>query len=231
MKRLLPFILLLSLLPFALYSQETPVSYRYKGGTLAFLKYLAQNTNYPSASRENLSYGFSISRLVLAPTGEIKDLSIVSPLDRYLDQEVLRVVGSTDGSWLSSDSIKHDQVIFIQMDFIFFGIAAHYCQSKVPAFKSLYTEPVIINTSLQGRLPESDNALVKKYHTLLSEGKSKKALDAISELIKRDPFIKDFYKARADILRSSGKIPEAEADENRIKDFGGGIPLDSQGCE
>lgn len=63
-----------------------------QGGTAGLLKFIAENTKYPSVPQENNIQGTVIVKFCVTPKGGIDQVSIMRPIDPDLDAEAIRVV-------------------------------------------------------------------------------------------------------------------------------------------
>lgn len=66
----------------------------FPGGDLALLKYISENTKYPEICRENGIQGKVFVEFVIGTDGKVTDVSIAKGVDKYLDEEAVRVVSS-----------------------------------------------------------------------------------------------------------------------------------------
>ncbi len=64
----------------------------FPGGETALIKFISENTVYPTAAKEEGIQGRVFVGFVISETGEIKNVRIARGVDPYLDQEALRVV-------------------------------------------------------------------------------------------------------------------------------------------
>ena len=71
--------------------EEMPV---FPGGDMALLKYIAENTQYPTEAKENNIQGRVIIRFKIMDDGVVKDASVIKGVDPLLDSEALRVVSN-----------------------------------------------------------------------------------------------------------------------------------------
>ncbi len=71
--------------------EEMPM---FPGGDAKLLKYIAENTTYPEAARENNIQGKVIVRFCVTAKGGVSQTSILKGVDDELDKEALRVVNT-----------------------------------------------------------------------------------------------------------------------------------------
>ena len=68
--------------------------FEYEGGEEMLLKYIAVNTNYPEAARDNNITGRVIVRFILMSDGSIKGIEFIQRANYLLEVEALRVINS-----------------------------------------------------------------------------------------------------------------------------------------
>jgi TonB family protein len=73
---------------------EVDVMPEFKGGDVALMKYIAQNTKYPEPAKTKGIQGKVIVRFAVETDGSIDKVTVLKGVDPELDQEALRVVSS-----------------------------------------------------------------------------------------------------------------------------------------
>ena len=76
---------------------EAPAVFR--GGEIALEEFIKRNLVYPAESAKNIISGTVIVEFSVGSDGSITDIKILYSLDRYTDQEVIRVVNLMKGYW------------------------------------------------------------------------------------------------------------------------------------
>jgi len=64
----------------------------FRGGDVALLKYIAENTHYPEAAKGNNIQGKVIIRFCVTAKGDVSRVSVLKGVDPELDKEAIRVV-------------------------------------------------------------------------------------------------------------------------------------------
>lgn len=64
----------------------------FAGGETALLKYISEHIKYPEICRENGIQGKVFVQFVIGIDGTVSNVSIVKGVDKYLDEEALRVI-------------------------------------------------------------------------------------------------------------------------------------------
>ena len=95
------------------YKVTSPV---FKGGEEALSEFITNNLRYPAESAKNKISGTVIVEFSVGSDGSIKDIRILNSLDRYTDQEVIRVVNLMKGMWRPAecDGEKVDARVIIK---------------------------------------------------------------------------------------------------------------------
>jgi protein TonB len=70
---------------------EMPI---FKGGEIALLKYIAENTRYPETAKLSGIQGKVVIRFAVEANGSIDRVSVLRGVDPDLDQEAIRVISS-----------------------------------------------------------------------------------------------------------------------------------------
>ena len=66
----------------------------FPGGEPALLKFIADNIIYPTIAVENGIFGRVFCEFVVNADGSVSDVTIIRPLNQYLDKEALRVLNT-----------------------------------------------------------------------------------------------------------------------------------------
>lgn len=66
----------------------------FPGGEAGLLKYISEHTKYPEICRENGIQGKVFVQFIIGTDGVVSNVSIAKGVDKYLDEEALRVVTS-----------------------------------------------------------------------------------------------------------------------------------------
>jgi hypothetical protein len=240
MKAYISLIFVIITISHNLYSQKfkKPISYRFKYGETGFVSFFTKNIAYPELAIKNGTVGHSIIRVSVDSTGTINGINIINPIDSIIDNEVLRVIYLSRKQWKSCDTIKKDQVFYIQIAFSLPGFLPNLCVPKSKEILKYFPEPIVItppkllksdiskeNDSIQFFYVKNEE-LSEKVNSFMDKGKYEEALPIINELIKRDPFNRDLYKVRIMINIRLERPELVEQDDNKIFDFAEGYSID-----
>jgi len=74
-----------------IYVEEMPM---FPGGPEALLRYIAENTSYPSLAQENGIQGRVFLRFVVTSSGSVSRVEVIRGVDPLLDEEAMRVINT-----------------------------------------------------------------------------------------------------------------------------------------
>jgi hypothetical protein len=216
---------------------KKPIDYRFKAGEMGYVSFFSKSIHFPESDILKGTIANSITKITLNPEGKIIEVSFINPIDSSIDNEVLRVVESSKMYWEKCDSIRHDQVFYIQIAFSLSGFKPNLCKPKSQMIKKLFPEPIVAGIP-QSLLPtlskwndskkpiEKNEDLAQKLDSNLYNEKFQDALPLLNELIKRDPFNRDLYKTRIMINIRLNHPELVSQDNNKIFDFAEGFSID-----
>ena len=234
---------LLFLVTIVIFSENTygqkykkPIDYRFKNGEIGYSAFFSKSVTYPPASVNAGSIGNSITRVTLNPAGEIVDIDIINSIDSNIDKEVLNAIDRSRDFWKKCDTINHNQDFFMQISFSLPGFYPILLKPKTRELAALFPDPLLVT------LPESLLATLSKQHegikiikneeltekanAYLDSEKYEEALPYINELIKRDPFTRELYKARIMINIRLNRPELVDSDDDKIYNFAEGFSID-----
>jgi tetratricopeptide (TPR) repeat protein len=73
-----------------------------EGKTESIENYLSKNVQYPKKDVIHYNQGTSIVKFVVSPKGEISDFVVINSVSSDIDEEVIRVLKTTEGMWIPS---------------------------------------------------------------------------------------------------------------------------------
>ncbi len=161
---------------------KTLLDYRYKGGSGAFERDFFLNVDYNQISRQSCSVGTTIMQFTVNCDGTLGEFSIINPINDYLSSQLQRFFLMTNGNWNECQNTDYE---YFEVPIVF-------------TIEGLQTEArgVITNYAEKEGVPcKCDNDFHKEFNKY-KDKKPKKALNAINELIKRNPYNEDYIKER-----------------------------------
>jgi hypothetical protein len=164
----------------SLFSQSVkkPIDFRFKGGEDYYISFFTQNINIPDQELTTGVFGNSITRISLNPDEEIKEITVINPIDSIIDNEVLRVIDLSRTLWKKSDNTTDNQVFFIQIGFTRTKYLPNLFKPKSEKFIRLFPKPIILILEGDIKIPilKSSEELSEKANLNLENGKFSEAL-------------------------------------------------------
>ena len=164
-----------------------------------------------SSETQQVLWGTEIAGLSIDSSGKIVNTFILNSIGKEFDQEVLRVFNKTEGHWLK-DSGQAITYIVLPIGVEPYHNPFEISWDKAPS--SMLSE-IIITATFQSNL-KSDDELKSDLFNYQSKKENDWALDAVNELIARNPFKREYFITRAQLYSSLGKNDLACADIKRI---------------
>ena len=231
MKKLRTIIIFVFLFYFNLHlnAQEKQINSRFKGGEEALTRFLNENLKYPEKSREYKTVGYSITGITITPEGKIKKISIINPLDEYIDDELKKLLEKTKNKWLRSDFVGTDQTFYVQVVYQIVSSLVDGTKVDFPV-KDIYNfiDPVLVTATTWNDeyLPVADELLGTKLTESLKNSLYENALRYADELIRRNPFNKEIYQLRIFINQKLKNNDLITKDALRLQSFIPGVSMD-----
>jgi len=79
---------------------EKPISDLQKGPFESISDYMVRNVQYPQKAVESFDQGTAIVQFTVSATGEISDFNVINSVSKEIDEEVIRVLKTTEGKWI-----------------------------------------------------------------------------------------------------------------------------------
>lgn len=171
---------------------KTMLDYRYKGGSGAFERDFFVHVDYNKLSRQNCSLGTTIMVFTVHCDGSLGDFSIINPLDDYISSELQKFFLMTKGSWNECQNTDYE---YFEIPIVF-------------SVEGLQTEALGFITHLdekEGCPCKGD----KHYHEefkKFKDSKPDKALRAIDELIRRNPYNEMYINEKVSLVERFPKL-------------------------
>lgn len=211
------------------FAKGPEIDSRYKGGDLAFRKFLAQHLKYPVHSVDNRTVGYSITALTITPDGEIVKILSMNPIDQYIDEDIKKVIGMTKNKWLRSDSVSTNQTFYIQIAYVISRFLGREQEVNNPVKGGYnFVDPVVLTAAALNKksLPVSDEYIVNELSEAMKKNELTEALKCVDELIKRNPFNKKLYQLRISINKGRNRKDLILEDAQKMQNFIPGVTLD-----
>ena len=165
---------------------KTMLDYRYKGGSGAFERDFFLNVDYNQISRQSCTVGTTIMQFTVGCDGTLGEFHIINPLNDYISSQLNKFVLMTNGNWNECQNSDYE---YFEIPILF-------------TIEGLETEAIGFITNYgdkNGVTCKCDKHFHDEFERF-KEKKPKKALDAINELIKRNPYNELYIDSRNDLV-------------------------------
>ena len=157
---------------------KTMLDYRYKGGSGAFERDFFLNVDYNQISRQSCTVGTTIMQFTVGCDGTLGEFHIINPLNDYISSQLNKFFLMTNGNWNECENSDYE---YFEIPILF-------------TIEGLETEAIGFITNYgdkNGVTCKCDKHFHEEFEKF-KDKKPKKALNAINELIKRNPY-NEFY--------------------------------------
>lgn len=153
---------------------KTLLDYRYKGGSGAFERDFFLNVDYNLISRQSCTVGTTIIQFSVNCDGTLGEFSIINPLNDHLNSQLQKFFLMTQGNWNKCQNSDYE---YFEIPILF-------------TIEGLETEAIgfITNVDDKNGPPCKCDKYYHEEFQKYKEKKPKKALQAIEELIRRNPY-------------------------------------------
>jgi len=98
-----------------------------KGQFESITDYMARKVEYPQKSAESFEQGTVIVQFTVSATGEMSDLKVVNSVSREIDEEVIRVLKTTEGMWIPGINNETPVAMDNEVSVVFKIAGEKYC--------------------------------------------------------------------------------------------------------
>lgn len=167
---------------------KTMLDYRYKGGSGAFERDFFLNVDYNKISRESCTLGTTIMQFTVKCDGTLGEFNIINPLNDYISSQLQKFFLLTKGNWNECQNSDYE---YFEIPILF-------------TIEGLETEAIGFITNYDEELgcPCKDDSHFHKEFEKYKNKKPKKALRAIEELIRRNPYNEYYIEERNKLIDS-----------------------------
>lgn len=160
--------------------------------------YLKKNMIYPENSKEYYEEGTEVVQFVVTPTGELTDFVVINSVSREIDEEIVRVLKTTEGMWIPGSNNADAVPMKKEVSLVFKG-----------------------EDSRTNFLRAATNYYNKGSNKFLVKGKVKSALREYNKAMMLKPYDKSLLLMRGLCRYSAGDKEGAHQDWIRLKSLGG----------
>lgn len=153
---------------------KTLLDYRYKGGSGAFERDFFLNVDYNLISRQSCTVGTTIIQFSVNCDGTLGEFSIINPLNDHINSQLQMFFLMTKDNWNECQNSDYE---YFEIPILF-------------TIEGLETEAIgfITNVDDKNGPPCKCDKYYHEEFQKYKEKKPKKALQAIEELIRRNPY-------------------------------------------
>ena len=166
---------------------KTMLDYRYKGGSGAFERDFFMYVDYNQISRQSCTVGTTIMQFTVDCDGELGEFNIINPLNDYINSQLNKFFLMTKGNWNKCENSDYE---YFEIPILF-------------TIEGLETEAIGFITNygdIVGPKCKCDKHFHEEFEKF-KEKKPKKALNAINELIKRNPYNETYIEERNNLIK------------------------------
>lgn len=167
---------------------KTMLDYRYKGGSGAFERDFFLHVDYNKISRENCILGTTIMQFSVHCDGSLGEFNIINPLNDYISSQLHKFFLMTKGNWNECQNSDYE---YFEIPILF-------------TIEGLETEAIGFITHYDEELgcPCKNDSHFHKEFEKFKDKKPKKALNAINELIRRNPYNELYIEERNKLIEN-----------------------------
>jgi hypothetical protein len=163
------------------------LDFRFKGGSGEFERVFFAHVEYSEEARKGCVMGVTIMSFKVSCDNKISDFRLKNPLGNGMNEKLGQFISATEGQWNTCSDEKYTKfeipIMFIIENAETAGKGYLTVEGKYPGFKC-----------------KSDAYFLEEFEKLKSKKKSKKALHALDELIRRDPYNNDYIDLKKQFL-------------------------------
>lgn len=167
---------------------KTMLDYRYKGGSGAFERDFFLNVDYNKISRQSCTIGTTIMQFTVNCDGTLGEFNIINPLNDYISSQLQKFFLMTQGNWNECQNSDYE---YFEIPIVF-------------TIEGLETEAVgfITNYDEEEGCPCKDDTFFHQEFEKHKNKRPKKALKAIEELIRRNPYNESYIEEKNKLLEN-----------------------------
>ena len=164
---------------------KTMLDYRYKGGSGAFERDFFIHVDYNKISRQSCTIGTTIMMFTVHCDGTLGEFNIINPLNDHLNSQLQKFFLMTKDNWNECQNSDYE---YFEIPIVF---TIEGLETDAIGFITHYDEEI--------GYPCKNDSYFKEEFQKFKEKKPQKALKALDELIRRNPY-NDLYINEKDNL-------------------------------
>ncbi len=168
---------------------KTMLDYRYKGGSGAFERDFFFYVDYNDISRQSCTIGTTIMQFTVGCDGTLGEFSIINPLNDYISSQLQKFFLMTKGNWNECQNSDYE---YFEIPILF-------------TIEGLETEAIGFITNYDERegVPCKCDEHFRKEFQKYKDKKPKKAIKALEELIRRNPYNEIYIEEKENLLKDT----------------------------
>ena len=165
---------------------KTMLDYRYKGGSSAFERDFFLHVDYNKISRQSCTIGTTIMMFTVHCDGTLGEFNIINPLNDHINSQLQKFFLMTKDNWNECQNSDYE---YFEIPIVF-------------TIEGLETDAIGFITNYDDEIgyPCKNDSHFKEEFQKFKEKKPKKALDALNELIRRNPYNDLYIHEKDDLL-------------------------------
>ncbi|HMM12227.1 MAG TPA: hypothetical protein PKE03_09075 [Bacteroidales bacterium] len=171
------------------------LDYRFRGGSGSFERLFYSMVEYTPEARRQCVVGTTIMSFTVDCDGNLGDFSLKNPLHFGLNEKLQEFFKASAGQW----NICDDQ---------------RYTRFEIPVlFTVAGTETaargfVVVEAEVPGFKCKSDQYYFSEYEKQKKKGRTRQALNALDQLIRRDPYNQQWFELKRQMLVNEPQTAE-----------------------
>jgi hypothetical protein len=163
------------------------LDYRFKGGSGSFERVFFANVEYTKEALSACVVGTVILSFTVDCNNNLGDFRMRNPMHYGLNEKLQEFYKATEGQWNSCTDEKYAR---FEIPILF---TVEGTQTEASGF-------IVLEGKASGIKCKSDAYYLEAYEKHKSKGKTKRALDALDVLIRRDPYNLHYYDLKKELL-------------------------------
>ncbi|MBR0322935.1 MAG: hypothetical protein IIX06_00405 [Bacteroidales bacterium] len=164
---------------------KTMLDYRYKGGSGAFERDFFVHVDYNKISRQSCTLGTTIMMFTVHCDGTLGEFNILNPLNDHINSQLQKFFLMTKDKWNECQNSDYE---YFEIPIVF---TIEGLETEAVGFITHYDEEI--------GYPCKDDSYFHDVFNKYKDKKPKKAIKALDELIRRNPY-NDLYILEKDSI-------------------------------
>jgi hypothetical protein len=186
---------------------------QYVQGNDKIVQFLYQNIQFPFELLTEPTVTVLIGVVEISPAGKTLRIFSLNDIEPPFINEFRRQMSKLDDSWISNG--KDTTYFIIPLEFR--NVPEELCQPEYLDKPEFINNPLVCILDMPANGFVNDTVYLKSYEDLLYQHKYNKALANINLLINRQPFNKDLYLKKIQLLTYMDNLKNAKLEEIKTR--------------